>query len=177
MSTILTPTITSAGLQAVFNAQQNGLQAKIKSVALGDQGYTPNQTLTRLKNEISRLQVQSGKRLGDHQLHINLLENSSKNFWVKEVGFYLDDEDETLFAVYSHPSTPLAHKSPQVDLLLAFDLALTGVPGGSVDIEDIGADINILLAPELAKMATAEINTMSRHIKQTFALLDAGILD
>ena len=93
-----------------------------------------------------------------------------KHFWVREVGFYL--EDGTLFAVYSEPDKALAYKSPEVDLLLAFDLALTGVPSGSVNIIDQGVDLNILIAPELARMASAEVRNMYRTLRNFILVSD-----
>jgi hypothetical protein len=181
MSTVLSPTITTAGLQAVFNASNNGLQAKISAVALGEGSYTPTQDLTELVDERNRIPIASGQSLSDAtQIHLNVIDDSDKAFWVCEVGFFL--EDGTLFAVYSQPSTSesnqaLAYKSPQIDLLLAFDLALSGVPADSVTIIDQGADLNILLAPELARMATAQIDNMTRYLKQKFVLMDAGLLE
>ncbi|MDE1463353.1 phage tail protein [Spartinivicinus poritis] len=174
MSTILTPVITDQGLQAVFNADNNGLAAKITKVSLGTAGYTPKPNQTRLKEVKNTIGIASGRKVGKHQLHLNILEDSDKSYWVKEVGFYL--EDGTLFAVYSHPTKALAYKSPEVDLLLAFDLALTALPANKVTIKDQGVDLNILIAPELAKMATAEITNMYRYIKQKFILLEKGVI-
>ena len=51
MSTILRPTITTAGLQAVFTANHNGLEARIASVALGEAAYAPDAGRTRLDAE------------------------------------------------------------------------------------------------------------------------------
>lgn len=174
MSAILTPTITEVGLQALFNAQSDGLQARISAIALGDGAYTPTQTRTGLSSEKNRINILSGSLVSPTQIHLSVIDDSNKTFWVREVGFYLDDG--TLFAVYSEPDKALAYKSPEVDLLLAFDLALAGVPAGSVNIIDQGVDLNILIAPELTKMATAQISNMYRHVKQTFALLAAGII-
>lgn len=173
MSTILKPTITTKGLQAIFNADSNGLQAQITAIGLGDQAYEPNQNRTALGAEKNRINIASGKLVSPTQIHMSVIDDSNKTFWVREVGFYL--ADGTLFAVYSEPDKALAFKSPEVDLLLAFDLALTGVPAGSVNIIDQGVDLNILIAPELAKMATAQISNMYRFIKQKFALIKAGI--
>lgn len=174
MSTILAPTITTAGLQAVFNATNNGLQAKITAVGLGDSSYAPTQDRTALGNERSRLAIASGQLATPTQIHMNVIDDSSKTFWVREVGFFL--EDGTLFAVYSESGKALAYKSPDIDLLLAFDLALSGVPANSITIIDQGADLNILVAPELARMAAAQIDNMTRYLKQKFALMDAGLL-
>ncbi|RXJ70597.1 hypothetical protein CS022_22720 [Veronia nyctiphanis] len=81
---------------------------------------------------------------------------------MREVGFFL--EDGTLFAVYSEPGKALAYKSPEIDLLLAFDVVLAGVPADSVTIIDRGADLNLLVAPELAKMAATHVDHLRRYL-------------
>jgi hypothetical protein len=171
VSIILKPTITTAGLQAVFNADSNGLDAKIKSVGLGDAGYTPHQDRTALSSEQSRINIASGSMASGTQAHMTVIENSDKTFWVKEVGFFL--EDGTLFAVYSDPSKVLAYKSPDVDLILAFDLAISGVPADSITIVDQGLDLNILLAPELAKMGIAQVNANHRYLRLKFDTMES----
>ncbi len=170
MSIVLKPTLTTAGLQAVFNADSNGLDARITAVGLGDVGYTPSQDRIGLGAEKSRIAIASGKMASPTQAHMTILEDSDKTFWVKEVGFYL--QDGTLFAVYSHPTKVLAYKSPDVDLILAFDLAISGVPSGSITIVDQGLDLNILFAPELAKMGTAQINSNRRFLTLKFAMME-----
>lgn len=171
MSIILKPTITTAGLQAVFNADSNGLDAKVTAIALGDSGYMPSQNQTALSSEKSRIGIASGRMATPTQAHMTVIDDSDKTFWVKEVGFFL--EDGTLFAVYSDPSKVLAYKSPDVDLILAFDLAVTGVPSGAITIVDQGLDLNILIAPELAKMGTAQINSNYRFLKLKLDTMEA----
>ncbi len=163
MSTILKPQITEGGLQALFNASNNGVQARIKYIALGDSAYTPTQNQTALRNEKHRLSVASGKRITPTQIHVNVMDDSDKTFWVRELGFFL--EDGTLFAVYAENGKTLAYKSPDVPLLLSFDLALSAVPANSITVIDQGLDINILIAPELAKMASAQIKSNHRFLQ------------
>lgn len=170
MSILLKPTITTAGLQAVFNAENNGLSAKITAIALGDTGYAPTQDRTALTTERSRVPIASGSMASPTQAHMTVMEDTDKDFWVREVGFFL--EDGTLFAVYSDASKVLAYKSPDVALILAFDLAITGVPSGAITIVDQGLDINILFAPELAKMGAAQINSNYRFLKLKFQLME-----
>nr|WP_238937506.1 phage tail protein [Pseudoalteromonas sp. S16_S37] len=174
VSTILRPTITTAGLEAVFNSDKNGFQAKINKIGLGTGNYTPDQSRSALQAEVHRISVASGEDKGNAQIHMSVIDDTDHNFWVNEVGFYL--EDGTLFAVYSNPDKPIAYKSAEVDLLLAFDLVLTGVPADSITVIDQGVNLNILIAPELAKLGAAQIGNMVRHLKQKFALMDAGIL-
>ncbi|WP_281545903.1 phage tail protein [Grimontia sp. SpTr1] len=167
MSTVLVPTLTEAGLQALFNATQDGLDAKITQVGLGEGAYAPDQTRTVLESEVHRLSIASGKRVGAHQVHLNVIDDTDHAFWVREVGFYLDDG--TLLAVYSASEGALAYKSPTIDLVLAFDLSLNGIPADSINVVDTGADLNILFAPELARLATASINTMRRYLVHRLA--------
>lgn len=174
-NTILQPTITQAGLQALINSDANGLEAKITSVGLGSSGYAPSPTDTRLRNQVHKIALASGQKVSPTQLHLSVIDDTSHEFWVREVGFYL--EDGTLFAIYSDAEKTLAYKSPDVDLLLAFDLSIEAASADRININSpANHSINILLAPELAKMATAQINNMHRDIHRTFLLMDKGIL-
>ena len=133
MSATLTPVITSAGLNAVFNAQNNGLDATITEIALGDSAWTPDNTATALQNEKRRITV-SGERIKGSQIHLTGVEDgTSLEYWVREVGFYL--ADGTLLAIWSNANQALAYKSAGVDLLLAFDLVLSALPANSVTVD------------------------------------------
>ncbi|KKE83080.1 phage tail protein [Pseudoalteromonas luteoviolacea] len=184
MSTILQPVITSAGLAAVFRAQQSGFKAKITKIGIGSGVHQVDENTTNLKAERYRLDIDCAEYdEANKQLHLTVRDDSKvadDGFFVNEVGFYTEEEvngqiRHVLFAVYS-AADPIAYKSNDIDLLLAFDLTLTGVPGDAITIIDKGVDFNILIAPELAKMARSQIMNMYRHLKQKFALIDKGIL-
>ena len=134
MTTTLTPIITEDGLAAVFNAQNQGLDASITEIALGDTNWTPDKTATALKTEKRRIPILGGERINNTQIHLTAVEDgTSLEYWVKEVGFYL--ADGTLLAIWSSADKAMAYKSAAVDLLLAFDLVLTALPANSVTIE------------------------------------------
>jgi hypothetical protein len=134
--TALQPIITTAGLQTVLNASNDGLQAKLTHIALGDTGWQPDATATQLQQERQRIPISNGSRLQSSQLHITAVENGDQNYWVREIGLFLDDG--TLLAIWSDPEQALAWKSSGVDLLLAFDLLLTALPADSVVIDGTG---------------------------------------
>ncbi len=142
MSVSLTPVITTAGLQAVLNASNDGLQAKITQVALGDNGWTPTNAATGLKRQRNRVLISNGDRIQPTQIHITAVENGTTEYWVREIGFVLDDG--TLLAVWSHPTQALAWKAADVDLLLAFDMLLSALPADSVVVDGTGG---VNLAP------------------------------
>ena len=135
--TALQPIITTAGLQAVLNATNDGLQAKLTHIALGDAGWQPDATATQLQQERQRIPISNSSRLQSNQLHITAVENGDQNYWVREIGLFL--ADGTLLAVWSDPEKVLAWKSADVDLLLAFDLLLTALPADSVVIDGTGS--------------------------------------
>lgn len=159
-STPLLPTITEAGLNAIWRASNDGVSAQITHIALGDAAYTPNQGMTRLQSERARYPVADGKRLTSRQIHLTALADGNAEFWVREVGFYL--ADGTCLAIWSDPAKPLAYKAGGVDLLLAYDLTLSAVPADSVTVQSTGAGLNLAMAEELAALAVAQISEMQR---------------
>ncbi len=137
MSNTLIPVITQAGLQAVFNASNSGLQAEITEIALGDQGWQPDSAAVGLRNERRRIQISNGERIAPTQIHITAVEDGTQlEYWVREVGFYL--ADGSLLAIWSHETQALAYKAAGVDLLLAFDMALAALPAESVTVVGTG---------------------------------------
>lgn len=161
---ILQPVITEAGLAAIWRAGNDGLSARITHIALGDSGYLPAQTQTRLRTEKARYPISDGKRLANNELHLTAVADGDKAFWVREVAFVL--EDGTLLAVWSDPATPLAYKSPGVDLLLAYDLLLSALPADSVTVESSGAGLNLSLAGELAALAAAYLRELASGVRR-----------
>lgn len=162
MSNALIPVITTRGLAAVFNAQNTGLATDITHIALGDNGRTPSKNEVGLFNERMRVAVADGERIDDHQIHLTGMADGSPEFWVREIGFIL--ADGTMLAVWSD-TDPLAYKSAEVPLLLAFDLVLAALPANSVNI--IGTDANLSLAAYANKFisnAAATISTQARVI-------------
>jgi hypothetical protein len=99
MSETLLPVITDAGLQACFNATNDGLKCEITHIALGDATYTPTSDMTALVNERQRVPVSDGNQVSPQQICVSGLVDGEDEYWVKEVGFILDDG--TLLAVWS----------------------------------------------------------------------------
>ncbi|MDN4697151.1 phage tail protein [Vibrio parahaemolyticus] len=132
--------ITTRGLAAVFNGQNTGVNAEITHVALGDHGRTPSKNEVGLVSEKMRIPIADGERIDEHQIHVTGLADGDKEFWVREIGFIL--ADGTMLAVWSD-TDPLAYKSAEVPLLLAFDLALEALPADSVIIKSTGANLSL----------------------------------
>ncbi|HCE1515536.1 TPA: phage tail protein [Vibrio parahaemolyticus] len=163
MSKALIPVITTRGLAAVFNAPNTGLSAEITHIALGDHGRTPSKNEVGLVNERMRIAIADGERIDDHQIHLTGLADGDTEFWVREIGFIL--KDGTMLAVWSD-TDPLAYKSSEVPLLLAFDLVLAALPANSVNVIGTGANLSLAAwGEQLVKVAAANIDNMARHVK------------
>lgn len=164
MSTPLQPVITKAGLAAILRADNTGIAAQITHIALGTSGYTPSADQKSLVAQTARYPIAGGERLSSTLLHLTALADGDRAFWVREIGFLLSDG--TLLAVWSDSSTPLAYKSADTDLLLAYDLSLAALPADSVTIISNEAGLSLSLAGPLAAQAQALIAEQMRGLLQ-----------
>lgn len=162
MSAII-PTITDAGLQAVFTASSTGVQAEIDQIGLGVGRYTPNASLTTLQSEQQRVTVAGGERTGPKTIALGAIVQGITEYWINEVGFYLTDG--TLFAVWSDPERSLAFKSADTDLILSFDLALLALPADSVSVVSSAPEIHLSVVAEFSALAVADLSAMNSLLK------------
>ncbi|MBM2885665.1 phage tail protein [Chromobacterium phragmitis] len=164
----LVPLILDGGLAAIQLVSRDGVQLRITHVALGDAGYTPDVGQTALKHEIARYPIADGQSVGPRQLHLTALADDDKEFWIREVAFILEGGQP--LAIWSDPQQVLAYKQAGMQLLLAYDLALSGVPADSVTVQSTGAGLNLALGEELASLGAAQIDEMQRGLKRDDAL-------
>lgn len=172
MSTPLQPVITKAGLAAILRADNTGIAAQITHIALGTSGYTPSADQKSLVAQTAKYPIAGGERLSSTLLHLTALADGDRAFWVREIGFLLSDG--TLLAVWSDSSTPLAYKSADTDLLLAYDLSLAALPADSVTIISNEAGLSLSLAGPLAAQAQALIAEQLRGLQQQDQLDQQG---
>ncbi|MFK3817017.1 phage tail protein [Pseudomonas sp. NPDC089407] len=172
MSTPLQPVITKAGLAAILRADNTGIAAQITHIALGTSGYTPTADQKSLVAQTAKYPIAGGERLSSTLLHLTALADGDRAFWVREIGFLLSDG--TLLAVWSDSSTPLAYKSADTDLLLAYDLSLAALPADSVTIISNEAGLSLSLAGPLAAQAQALIAEQLRGLERQDQLDQQG---
>lgn len=160
----LVPVLTRAGLRAVFNADRDGLQAKISHIAFGDSAYTPTGEEEALGNECARVPIAGGSWVGDFTIHMIALLDGDADFWIRECAIVLSDG--TLLAIYSDPATPLGYKKDGVSSVMAFDLTLTQLPQSAVTVQAGNVDMTLFFAVEFAQLATGIIDNQRRHLAQ-----------
>ena len=117
--------ITTAGRQALINAQQTGTNSvTISHIGVGTGKYTPAASQTALQQEVNRLNIIEGGSAGDNAFHVAYQDESTATYSVYEFGLYLDNG--VLFAVYSS-NTLLLQKTASTMAMLVVDVALEDI--------------------------------------------------
>lgn len=150
MTTVLNPIITEAGLQAVFNAQNSGLELQLTHIAFGGGAYEPVGNETALMNELKRVAIAGGARITPSQIRVSAIwEDAIVEAAIQEVGFYAG---AVLFAILSRAiGGPYVYKTKDSGLVFSYDWKLSSVPAGSVTVvidPDQGAMLSLLAQHE-----------------------------
>ena len=155
MSNPLYPlTITAAGLDALVDAQNSETDPiRVTEVGFTNNVVTIAPTLTALPGEFKRIATVSGIAVSENIIHMTAQDASDDAYSIRAFGLYL--ADGTLFAVYGQ-ATPIATKTPIVQMQLAFDVAFQDSIAGDIEFGD--ASFLIPPASETIK-GVAEIAT------------------
>ena len=168
--------ITSAGLAALVNAENNGtLPVKITKFGLGTGNYTPSADQTALQSKFKEITALSGGDVGDNTIHVTMSDTSSDAYTVNEVGVYL--EDGTLFAVSSQPTGAILQKAAGSQGLLSVDLVISGGTSG-ITVE---GDTNFFNPPATTQVAgvvkLASLDEIKTGTNSTKAVTPSGIFN
>lgn len=139
MPTVITPTITDAGLEAAVNAANDGLQLRITHVVLGQGQYTPPFGAVALASRTEKVTISGAVENGVGSFLVSAYLPSytaGMPYNVGEIGFYAGDPDEggVLFAIHSAPGSTIFQRN-NLDWVGQFAMKLARVPAGSVTIE------------------------------------------
>ena len=168
--------ITSAGLAALVNAENNGtLPVKITKFGLGTGNYTPSADQTALQSKFKEITALSGGGVGDNTIHVTMSDTSSDAYTVNEVGVYL--EDGTLFAVSSQPTSAILQKAAGSQGLLSVDLVISGGTSGIT----VDGDTNFFNPPATTQVAgvvkLASLDEIKTGTNSTKAVTPSGVFN
>lgn len=164
----LMPVITNRGLAAAIDADELGIQARVSHIAFGDAGgssgrYSPSVAQNALVRERVRIPVGGGDVVGPTEISLQALLDTGPTFNINEVGFFLNDG--TLLAIWADPETSLATKTAGVPLAVAYNLALAGIPPGSITLNISGPSVNLTIVGPLAQTAASFMRTWRRMVQ------------
>lgn len=183
-STPLQPTITSAGLAAIYNAQNTGVEFAISHIAFGTGQYVPDGSETALHTEKLRVPIAGGGRISPTQIQVYAIAMATLGnpFFVGEVGFF-GDNGATLLAVYSSTGTPGLFLSDTVSTSVSYALGLAALPANSVTVTiDPSASAALLLlgnhvtAPDPHPQYVEKVNGVAFYDPTLTFNLDAQII-
>lgn len=168
--------ITSAGLAALVNAENNGtLPVKITKFGLGTGNYTPSADQTALQSKFKEITALSGGDVGDNTIHVTMSDTSSDAYTVNEVGVYL--EDGTLFAVSSQPTGAILQKAAGSQGLLSIDLVISGGTSGIT----VDGDTNFFNPPATTQVAgvvkLASLDEIKTGTNSSKAVTPSGVFN
>ena len=158
MSETFTPVITEAGFAAALAAKSGGFAVDITHVAVGSSGYVVptngngKATQAALFGERQRVEIQDAREVGNGQTDISFVVEGAGDYFIREVGFFLDDG--TLFAIASHPTQGLIWKSSISRAAIALELVLEAVGPSSINIVSAGPPLQLLMTKEIATLST-----------------------
>jgi hypothetical protein len=138
--------ITTAGRQAVLDAQNTGLTLRLTEFALGSGKYTPDDTKTALLTEQGRWPLSGGDVEPNSQtLRFSATIEAAAALDSFECGIF--DENGVLFAVSSVTgTTPQISISPNIAFVASFGLALGDVSASAITIvTDPNAPLSVVL--------------------------------
>ena len=161
---------TSKGLDEVLQAKNQGLKGEITHVGAGTGRYNPDGSEVALRDERQRVAIVDYEDLGERQLRMAALFDGDGEYEIGEFGFYL--ASGTLLAVYSVAGKLLTYKAAAARVLQKFTLDVSPLPADSVTVVVGSENFNILIAEELASVATANIDNMARHLGVLFRVMD-----
>lgn len=166
--------ITEAGLQAAIAADGDGLDAKIKTIGFGAQGYTPNQNATGLRNERERAPISFSLHDGRNSFRVRgvtpELDPNDPHYWVREIGVFL--EDGTLLALWSSPDVAIAGRAHGTPLEFDYKLDLSAIPFDTIKVVVTPGGDNVLSA--LVQMVATQATLTAQSIKNRVALEAIG---
>ena len=140
--------LTEAGLEAALAAKRGGFAVDITHMAAGDAAYeietgaSGRTAQTALQNELQRVEISEAIERGNGQTSIAAVFDGPGDFYVREIGIYLDDG--TLYAVVSHPRQAMFWKSAISTGYVTVDLVLGAADPENVRVIAGGAPIQLI---------------------------------
>ncbi|MGJ8518178.1 tail fiber protein [Carnimonas bestiolae] len=116
--------ITDKGKAAIKSALEAGKNIEITQAGFGSEGYTASSNQTALKKQVKRVASVAGDSPSSNMLHIDVKDESTDSYTVKEVSLYL--KDGTFFAVYAQKDA-IVEKAAAAIVLLTLDIAIDDI--------------------------------------------------
>jgi hypothetical protein len=179
----IVPVLTNVGIAALIRAQCDGLQGALSHMAIGRgvpngsggwKGYSPDRTMTALRNEDARVPLFSGTPIeaGFRVLARFPETPAGVELPVREVAFVLSTGEP--LAIWSADElVPLTYRTERAGVDLAFELHLAQIPLSLLSLTVLNPDIPDTTGI-LARMIAVEARGFLGDIRDDWSFLRAG---
>ena len=164
---------TTAGIASLLDEKNRGVKAEITHIALGSGAYTPTGFETELQSEQQRVAIASHERDGE-VLYLSAAFEGEQEYDIREAGIFL--ADGTLLGVTSHPHSHIDYKTSGNVHIQRLAIVITLLPTDSFEVAVGASNLNLIMINPFAKLACAQINNMTRHLKQKFKLMELNLI-
>ncbi|MDO4440585.1 MAG: phage tail protein [Moraxella sp.] len=155
-------TITTAGKNAVLNAQNRGLKLTLNRLTLGTAKWTATKAATDLRSKrLDFTIVSAGVETQSNTLRFSVTMSSQTLFDAYEMGLYTDTG--VLFAVATSTTKPLVRLHPEVAIVVgSFGLSLVDIDAQSITVN---TDQNSLIAIQMMQNHNAATDPHPQYLK------------
>ncbi|CAM3514215.1 phage tail protein [Arcobacter aquimarinus] len=131
--------LTNAGIQKEILSKQNGSSINLSKMAVGSGEITPTQSMTSLKSEKYRFNINSilqSETNPNHLIVEGVIPSNVGGFEISEIGIYLDDN--TFYAVGNLPKTykPLLDEGSAKDLTIKMFIEVSNTDNIVLKVDD-----------------------------------------
>lgn len=132
-SVTLIPTLTLAGFEAAFNAQNTGIELPITHIGFGTAAYVPDGSEVALRAEVNRVTIAGGGRTSPTsvQVYAQVEAPAGAPYFCNEIGFF---SNATLVAVFSRTTSPILFISDVIVTAVVYALGLGALGPNSVTV-------------------------------------------
>lgn len=123
--------VTTAGREALINAQNSGLSGVVIAQAqIGSANYDPSEEATSLVSPFKTIETISGHAVDNESISVTIKDTSLDAYQVGEIGFFTDTG--VLFAVLSNTSEPILIKQTTSWLMATLDIKFSSIDSSLV---------------------------------------------
>ena len=137
MSVSINMTITNAGFQAIFNANNTGVELNLTHLQLGSGQRTTDKSETTLVSPIQFQAITAAERPSLNQVRMSAVFPITQTYDIREIGIWAGEpgtSGSVLFAYWSSPDGKLITTAPGVDFVFTHDMTMDQSVAGSINV-------------------------------------------
>ena len=154
MSVSINMTITNAGFQAIFNANNTGVELNLTHLQLGNGQRTTDKSETTLVSPIQFQAITAAERPSLNQVRMSAVFPITQTYDICEIGIWAGEpgtSGSVLFAYWASPDGKLVTTAPGVDFVFTHDMTMD---------QSVADSINVVIDPN----ASSFLSLLNLHL-------------